>query len=435
MRAFFVTYPIRDAQRRELSWTHYRPLLRVDNPAARASYEAEAVNARWATRELERQINSLLFERLALSRDKAGVMALAHKGHEITRPSDLVKDPMVLEFTGLRQDERFRESDLEQALIAKLQLFLLELGKGFAFIGRQQRTSSPTCRQGVMPLDVTADHVEVYKRAVVEASMKPTTVARLPSVLLGSDKQLGAKGLVSRETLQDTADDRAPDVRENATPSLTQRQAIALLEAIPTHTIQGIRDLALMSVFFLTGCRVSAVTGACVGHLETDGVEHYLHVTEKRNRKRRKILLDAARPVLAYVAQAGIKDDREGPLFRPLRPNGTGLVRRHLDRKTPWRLVKKYCEAAGIDPSRLGARGIGIHSLRKTAINDAIRNGATMHEVREFAGHADIRTTEVYFVRKEEDAEVAARRIQIRVVRSEPRPTVPATAEAGGPVD
>ena len=74
-------------------------------------------------------------------------------------------------------------------------------------------------------------------------------------------------------------------------------------------------------------------------------------------------------------------------------------VRRHLDRKTPWRLVKKYCGAAGIDPTRMGGRGIGIHSLRKTAINDAIRNGATMHEVREFAGHADIRTTEVYFVR------------------------------------
>jgi predicted nuclease of restriction endonuclease-like (RecB) superfamily len=139
MRAFFVTYPIRDALRRELSWTHYRLLLRVDDPSARAFYEAEAVNARWATRELERQINSLLFERLALSRDKAGVIALAHKGHEITRPSDLVKDPMVLEFTGLHQDERFRESDLERALIAKLQLFLLELGKGFAFMGRQQR--------------------------------------------------------------------------------------------------------------------------------------------------------------------------------------------------------------------------------------------------------------------------------------------------------
>ena len=134
----------------------------------------------------------------------------------------------------------------------------------------------------------------------------------------------------------------------------------------------------------------------------------------KRNKKRRKILLDAARPVLAYVARAGIQDDKEGPLFRPLTPDGTGFERRHLDRKSPWRMVKKYCRAAGIDPDRLGQRGIGIHSLRKTAINDAIRNGAAMHEVREFAGHSDIRTTEIYFVRKEEDGEMAARKIQIR---------------------
>lgn len=139
MRAFFLAYPKVDALRRQLSWTHYRLLLRVDNPDARAFYEAEAVNARWSTRELERQMNSLLFERLALSRDKEGVLALARKGHELHEPSDLVKDPFVLEFTGLRQDERFRESDLEQALIAKLQQFLLELGKGFAFMGRQQR--------------------------------------------------------------------------------------------------------------------------------------------------------------------------------------------------------------------------------------------------------------------------------------------------------
>src|SRR4051794_7963821 len=269
--------------------------------------------------------------------------------------------------------------------------------------------------QGVDPLHVTADHVKLYKRALLEAGLKLATVARRLSVLRGTYQQLAAKGLVSWVTAQDIAAIKAPGVQKNSTPSLTQRQAIALLEAIPTDTLQGMRDLALMSVFFLTGCRVSAVTAACVGHLETDGVEHYLHVTEKRNRKRRKLLLDAARPLLAYLARAGIGDDKEGPLFRPLRPDGSGFERRHLDRKTPWRLVKKYCRAAGIDPDRLGQRGIGIHSLRKTAINDAIRNGATMHEVREFAGHTDIRTTELYFVRKEEDAEVAARRIQIRV--------------------
>jgi DUF1016 N-terminal domain len=99
MRAFFLAYPKVDALRRQLSWTHYRLLLRVDNADARAFYEVEAVNARWSTREMERQINSLLFERLALSRDKAGVMALAQKGHEISHPSDLVKDPLVLELT------------------------------------------------------------------------------------------------------------------------------------------------------------------------------------------------------------------------------------------------------------------------------------------------------------------------------------------------
>jgi predicted nuclease of restriction endonuclease-like (RecB) superfamily len=139
MRAFYLDYPILDALRPELSWTHYRLLLRVERPEARYFYEAEAVNARWSTRELERQIHSLLFERLALSRDRDGVLALDQKGHEIQQPGDLIKDPYVLEFTGLPQSERLLESDLEQALIDKLREFLLELGKGFAFMARQQR--------------------------------------------------------------------------------------------------------------------------------------------------------------------------------------------------------------------------------------------------------------------------------------------------------
>lgn len=141
MRLFFKGYPNCDALRRELSWTHYRILLRVDKPEARAFYEMEAVNARWSTREMERQIASLLFDRLALSRDKEGVLDLARNGHEVHEPEDLIKDPYVLEFVGLRQDERFLEKDLEQALIDKLKDFLLELGKGFAFMARQQRIS------------------------------------------------------------------------------------------------------------------------------------------------------------------------------------------------------------------------------------------------------------------------------------------------------
>jgi predicted nuclease of restriction endonuclease-like (RecB) superfamily len=141
MRAVYLSFPICDALRRELSWTHYRLLSRVQNPSARAFYEAECANARWSTRELERQISTLLYERLALSRDEAGRNALAQRGHEIHRPEDLIKDPLVLEFTGLPEPPHFRETDLEAALITHLQQFLLELGKGFAFMGRQQRVT------------------------------------------------------------------------------------------------------------------------------------------------------------------------------------------------------------------------------------------------------------------------------------------------------
>jgi predicted nuclease of restriction endonuclease-like (RecB) superfamily len=139
MRSFYLAFPIFDAVRQELSWTHYRILLRVSNVEARSFYENESINCRWSTRELERQVHALLFERLKLSRDQAGILALAEKGHQILQPSDLVKDPYVLEFTGLSPTAHLRESDLEQAIINKLQQFLLELGRGFAFMARQQR--------------------------------------------------------------------------------------------------------------------------------------------------------------------------------------------------------------------------------------------------------------------------------------------------------
>jgi predicted nuclease of restriction endonuclease-like (RecB) superfamily len=122
-----------------LSWTHYRTLLRVESRGARDFYEIEAIKESWSARELERQIASLLFERLAKSRDKTGVMRLATKGHEIASPADIFKDPVVIEFLGLPESPRLAESDLEQALLDQLQSFLLELGKGFAFVARQQR--------------------------------------------------------------------------------------------------------------------------------------------------------------------------------------------------------------------------------------------------------------------------------------------------------
>lgn len=139
MRQFYLAFPIRHALRGELTWTHYRLLLKIEKAEAREFYVNETINSNWSTRELDRQINSLLFERLSLSRDKKGVLELANKGHEINRTSDLVKDPYVLEFLGLEKREQYPEKDLEQALIDHLQTFLLELGKGFSFVARQQR--------------------------------------------------------------------------------------------------------------------------------------------------------------------------------------------------------------------------------------------------------------------------------------------------------
>ncbi|MEK7766897.1 MAG: PDDEXK nuclease domain-containing protein, partial [bacterium] len=122
-----------------LSWTHYRTLLRVDKAPARSFYEIEAIKNNWSARELERQINSLLHERLALSHDKRGLMRLAVKGHEVQKPADVFKDPTVMEFLGLPESPKLVETNLEQALINNLQSFLLELGKGFAFVARQER--------------------------------------------------------------------------------------------------------------------------------------------------------------------------------------------------------------------------------------------------------------------------------------------------------
>lgn len=141
MRQFYQTYPILDAVRRELSWTHYRILMRVEKPEARSFYEIECIKNNWSARELERQKGALLFERLALSKDKKGLMKLARKGQELAAYEDMIKDPYVLEFTGLSPQSKLYESKLEQALIDNLSKFLLELGKGFTFVTRQKRIS------------------------------------------------------------------------------------------------------------------------------------------------------------------------------------------------------------------------------------------------------------------------------------------------------
>jgi predicted nuclease of restriction endonuclease-like (RecB) superfamily len=124
-----------------LGWSHYLVLLRVTNPTARTFYGIEAAKESWSSRELDRQIASLLFERLAKSRDKEKVLALARRGQQIEAPADVLKDPFVLEFLGLQERAHWRERDLEQAIIDRIEKFLLELGKGFCFVARQKRVT------------------------------------------------------------------------------------------------------------------------------------------------------------------------------------------------------------------------------------------------------------------------------------------------------
>jgi predicted nuclease of restriction endonuclease-like (RecB) superfamily len=139
MRQFYRTFPISNSLRSQLSWTHYRLLLRIDNEDKREYYIAETVKNNWSVRQMERQINSQLFERLLLSNDKESVLAVARNEVIPTHPNEIIKDPLVLEFLGLKRESAYYEKDFEQAIITNLQDFLLELGNGFSFVARQKR--------------------------------------------------------------------------------------------------------------------------------------------------------------------------------------------------------------------------------------------------------------------------------------------------------
>ena len=137
MRKLYLTFLKSETLSHQLTWSHYFELLKCEDHMELQFYMKECVNEGWTVRELKRQINSSLFQRLALSTDKEGVLALAKQGHQVQTASDLIHDPYVLEFTGLPRQKRYKEKDLEDALKANMEKFLLELGRGFAFIGRQ----------------------------------------------------------------------------------------------------------------------------------------------------------------------------------------------------------------------------------------------------------------------------------------------------------
>ncbi|MBQ9278506.1 MAG: DUF1016 family protein [Lachnospiraceae bacterium] len=144
MRAFYLNYPKCQSLTGKLTWTHYCELLGISDKDKRSFYEKECEKSGWSVRELKRQIDTSLFERLLLSDGKANkekVISLAEAGIEINKPSDIIKDPYVFEFLGVPEDKPVMESDLEKALVAHIEKFLLELGRGFMFVGTQQRVT------------------------------------------------------------------------------------------------------------------------------------------------------------------------------------------------------------------------------------------------------------------------------------------------------
>ena len=138
-RRFYRMYPIANAVRSQLNWTQYRLLIQIEDPCKREYYELESVNNAWTARETERQINAMLYERLLLSNDKESVLAIARKERIPESPTEIIKDPMVLEFLGLHREASYYEKDLEGAILSHLTDFLLEMGKGFSFVARQKR--------------------------------------------------------------------------------------------------------------------------------------------------------------------------------------------------------------------------------------------------------------------------------------------------------
>lgn len=144
MRSFYHCFPIWNAVRSELTWTHYRILSRVENELARNFYITEAIDCQWDTRSLQRQVNTLYYERILSSQQRKELRAEENAGKKPLQAEDILKDPYILDFLGLKTYPKLSETDLEEALISKLQEFLLELGKGFAFVARQKRIRTET---------------------------------------------------------------------------------------------------------------------------------------------------------------------------------------------------------------------------------------------------------------------------------------------------
>ncbi len=267
---------------------------------------------------------------------------------------------------------------------------------------------------GISPLAANGDHVRLYKEAMVRAGFRPATVARRLSVIRQAYQQFGKKGLVGWNTVGDIQAVSAPRVSKNTTPRLTEVEAKRLLHAQDTATAIGQRDHALLFVYLKTACRCNAIRNARIGDLERTDADWYIAVKEKGQKERRLPLLESAGPVLRWINAAGLVEHEVAPLFPAFEkdrktPSGRFLSSRHV-----LGIVKKYASQIGLNVDRLGRRGIGVHSLRKTAAMNALEHGAKVEHVQAWLGHSDIRTTQEYITYSGKDAEEAARHNQIR---------------------
>lgn len=197
MRAFYLTYPICQSLTGKLTWTHYCELLSISDDEKRSFYERECERSGWSVRELKRQISTSLFERLLLSDGKANkekVLELAEKGQEIASPEDIVKDPYVFEFLGLPDKKPILESDLEKALVKQIEDFLLELGRGFMFVGTQQRVTLNNTHYYV---DMVFYNKELHAYVLIElktAKLMPEAVGQINMYLNYYDAEVNEEG-------------------------------------------------------------------------------------------------------------------------------------------------------------------------------------------------------------------------------------------------
>jgi len=268
---------------------------------------------------------------------------------------------------------------------------------------------------GKDPLSVSGDDVRIFREALRQAGMKPATIAKQLSVIRGVYRQFGKRGLVDWAIVQDIQAVESPRVQKHSTPILTEDEARKLLHQPDLDTLAGVRDHALLFVFFKTACRVSALASATIGSLERSDHEFYLVVEEKGGKRQRKALLESSPALIRYLEFGRICDEPStSPLFRPVAKDRRSLIPRRMNRRSILERIKRHAIDAGIDVERFGSRNICCHSLRGTSITNAIQHGAKLEQAQALAGHSDIRTTQGYFHETGREAEEAARHIQIR---------------------